>query len=149
MGIGAVIAAVGVGISAAGTVAGIIGQQQAASASKRAERLREQQMNLDAARSKRETVRRTLMAQAQAQSVGTNQGAGDSSSLSGALGEIGSVGGRNQVATNQNQAIGAGIFQANRDIASGESTSSFGQGLGSLGGMFVNNAQQLGRIFGG
>lgn len=148
MGVGAIIAAVGVAVSAAGTGFGIMGQMKAADASKKADALRERQMNLDAMRSKREAIRKNLIANANAQSIATNQGASESSALAGALGENTGVTGRNMQGIEQNRTIGAGIFAANRQIAAGESISSLGQGLGSLGGMFINNAQQFGRVFG-
>lgn len=148
MGVGAIIAGIGVAASVAGTVVGFAGQQQQVEASKRAEQLRMTQMNLDASRAKRETVRRTMLARAQAESTATNQGAGNSSSLEGALGQISNQGGRSLLATTQNQTIGQGIFKANMDEADGQSTASLGQGLGSLGGMFINNSGSIGRAFG-
>lgn len=147
MGIETIIGVVGLGISAAGTVAGVVGQQQQAAASKRAEELRQRQMNLDAQRQKRDLIRRAAVAQATATAAAEAQGASGGSALQGALGEIGGSTGRAVTAVNQNQEIGNGIFDANKKYAEGGSLASLGSGISSLGGALVSNAGVFGKIF--
>lgn len=143
---GGAIGALGSALSAAGTAAGIYGQFAGVQASKRAEELRERQMNLEAARERRGIVRKAIMARSEAVSNATVQGAQYGSGLQGGLGQIASEQGQGLLAVNQNQEIGRGIFAANRDMAKAETISSFGSGMQSLGGKLVNNMELFGRL---
>lgn len=147
MGIETIIGVVGLGISAAGTVAGVSGQMQQARASKKAEALRQRQMNLDAQRQKRDLIRRAAVATATTEAAATAQGASGGSALQGALGQIGGSTGRAVTAVNQNQEIGNGIFEANKDYAAGGGLASLGSGISTLGGALVSNAGVFGKIF--
>lgn len=118
-----------------------------AKASKKAEELRQRQMNLDAQRQKRDLMRRAAVANATATAAATAQGAEGGSALQGALGQISGSQGRGALAVNQNQEIGNGIFQANEDYASGGALASLGGGISTLGGALVSNAGMFGKIF--
>ena len=119
-----------------GSVVGFIGQQKQAKAAKKAEALRERQMNLEAARKKRELIREGVMARSQAKTTAESQGAGAGSGLSGGLAQITGQQGRNVQANNQDQQIGSGIFAANRQYAAGGTLASIGSGISSLGSIF-------------
>ena len=140
------IAAIGLGISAIGTAVGVYSGFQQAEAQKRAENLRERQMNLDAQRRKRETLREAIVARSQALATGTAQGAQSGSALAGGMAQITGRANLSNRDTRQNQQIGAGIFQANRDAASAQTLGYLGQGLTSFGGMMMNNAGTISRV---
>lgn len=138
------IAAVGLGLAAVGTAVNIKGQQKAAAASKKAERLREKQMNLEAARRRREIVREAQLARSQALAAGVSQGADvGSSGVQGGFAQIAGRAGLSTLQVNQGQDIGAGLFDANADIASGESISSFGKSVQGFGGKLMANADTI------
>lgn len=120
---------------------------QASAASRRAERLREQQMRLDAMRRRRESIRQSMIANSVAASRGVAQGVGEGSSvLFGALGQTQGELGRQVSYTNESEAIGAGIFQANRDIASAQAASSMFQQAGNLSTSVLSNSQKISDI---
>lgn len=141
-----IIAGVGLGIGAAGTVAQVAGQRKSSAAAERAERLRETQMNIENARQQRQIARQVTVARAQAVSNAAMQGAQESSGLAGGYGQIQGQAGSASVASNQNTQIGAGIFSANAQMSQGNTLASIGSGISSLGGALVNNSQTLGRI---
>lgn len=149
MGIELIIGAIGLGISAAGTIAQYQGQQKQAKAAKRSEQLREKQMNLDATRQRRQAIRQAILARSQALTSGANQGAGvGSSGVQGAIGQATNTEAQSVLGVNQNQSIGGGIFSANRDYAAGGTMAATGQGISSLGGALFNNAGTITRIAG-
>ena len=144
--ISTIIAGIGLALGAVGTAVSVSGASQAADASKRSEKLREQQMNLESARQRRQVIRNSIRARAMSLNSATAQGASTGSGIQGGYGQIGSDTASNIQGINQGQQIGAGIFSANRDSAGAQELAAFGQGLGSLGGAVVNNAETLGRI---
>lgn len=158
------IGTIGAGISALGTVAGIAGQfQQAAgarkaqNAQKRQEVLRMKQMELDADRKRRETIRQQQIARAEALAATTAQGASaeGSSALAGATGTIAGQAGRNIQEVNSNLEMGRFMFQAKGDEARGNAmaarggtVSNIGTGMQSLGNQLVKNQETIRRIGG-
>lgn len=141
-----IIAGVGIAAAVAGSAVSVNASNQATAASKRAEALRERQMQLEAARSRRQVVRNMLRARSAALVGATAQGASGGSGLAGGYGQIGQQSGENMTGINQGTEIGAGIFSANRDYANAQSLVSFGQGLSSLGGTLMNNSGTIGRV---
>lgn len=141
-----IIAGLAIAASVVGTAVSVYGSIQANKSQKRAEQLREKQMNLEAARKQRELVRQKQLQNAQALAVATAQGAQQGSGLQGAYGSIASSTGRQQVATSQNQEIGAGIFAANRATSNASSIAETGGGLSSLGQGILNNYGVLQRV---
>lgn len=111
------------------------GMQQQVEAQKKAERLRERQMNLQAMRERRESIRQAVLARSTALATATSQGASapGSSALGGAYGQIQGERNRQILAINQNQQIGQGIFAANRDYFRGTQTSGFGSAIAGAG----------------
>lgn len=125
----------GAAVGLVGLAVSMMGQAKQISAQKKAEKLRERQMNLQAMRERRETIRKASYARATALSNATSQGAEKSSGLGGGYGQISGEAGRNIVAINQNQEIGKGIFKANRDYYSGSLIQGFGSAIGGAGDM--------------
>ncbi len=137
---------IGTALGIAGTGFQVMGQFKAQAAAKRAEALREQQMKLDATRQRRQIIREGIVARANAVSNATNQGAQGGSGLQGGIAQITSRANQGLVGVAQNEAIGSAMFDANADIASGQTLSSIGSGLSSLGGAFVDNQQTIGKL---
>lgn len=144
--ISTIIAGVGLAAGAAGAAVQYSGQRKAAKGQERAERIREAQANLESQRERRNIVRQTLLARAQATSNAASQGAMEGSGIQGGYGQLQGQGGNAIVANTQNQALGAGMFAANRQISAGQTQASMGSGLSSLGGALVSNSDTLGRI---
>lgn len=169
-GIGAVGGAIGAGVAAVGgagaAIAGAAGlaglglagygmYQQAkgarlqAQASQRAETLRLKQMNLQAARERRSSLRQAIVARAQALSAATSQGAGQGSGLQGGYGQIGGQLGNNMQGTSQGQQIGQGMFEANSMATRGQQYQSIGAGFSNFGNFLMGNYGTLRSAFGG
>lgn len=140
------MAVAGLILSAVGTGLSIYGQIQQANAMKDAEAQRQKQMNLDAARQRRQMIRESLWARAQAISTATNQNAAYGSGIPGAYGQISGRTGNQLVASSQNQEIGNNIFAANRRAYDASIISDFGSGLSSLGGMFMQDSGTISRV---
>ena len=121
-----------------GTAIQAFGAMKQAKASKKAEALRERQMNLEAMRKKREMVREGVAARSQALSNATAQGAAEGSGLQGGIAQVTAQQNRNVQAVNQDTEIGAGIFKANRQYASGGMLVSLGSGVKDLGASIGN-----------
>lgn len=141
-----ILIGVGVALSAAGTITGVIGARKQAKAMAQAEQLRKRQMELESQRSRRETVRKMVAARSVALSNATSQGAQGGSGLQGGFAQIASQGTSQLLALNQNTEIGRGIFDANARADRAGGMVATGQGMQSLGGMFMDNANIFGRI---
>lgn len=131
-----------VAASIIGGIFSFMGQQQQAKAMAKAEKAREQQMNLDAMRKKRAALRESLLARQVALANATNQGAGSGSGLPGGYGQIQNIAGQNIQGIGQDQQLGSQIFAANRQYAAGGTLAGFGS-------MFGDMAGAIGRIGGG
>lgn len=140
------IGAVGAAATAVGVGTQVVGAVQAARGEKKAEALREAQMNLESRRERRNIVRQAALARASAVTSAQSQGAQDGSGLQGGLSQITSQAGNATVATNQNNQLGSAMFGANRMISSGNTMASIGGGISSLGGSLVQNSEMLGRL---
>jgi hypothetical protein len=143
MALGSALAVIGLGASLVGGAVQAVGQRKAAKASARAEKLRETQMNLEAQREKRKTVREATIARAQALSAGVSQGAQFGTSIQGGQGAVSTAAASRQQGISQGQEIGAGIFQANRDIARAQSLTALGGGISSLGGALFSSSSSF------
>lgn len=144
--ISTIVAGIGIAAGVAGTVVQMKGAKDAQKGQERAEKLRQQQMELEAQRERRNIIRQTLQARATALSNASAQGAEGGSGLQGGYGQIQSQGGNAMIATNENQAIGQQMFSAQRQISRGNSMSATGSGISSLGGALVQNSDTIGRI---
>lgn len=142
-----ILAAAGLGLAAAGTVAQIKGNKQQAQALQDAERLRQQQARLEALRQRRQLVRESLRARALATATAYGQGAGAGSGLQGGYAQISGATGRQTLALNQNEQIGNGIFEANARAGQGATLAATGAGLTSLGNSIISNLGTINRVF--
>lgn len=130
-------------------------QRKALAAQQRAEAIREQAMEADAMRRRREAIRQGIVQRAQAQSNATNQGAESGSALGGALGQVSGIMGMGIGGIESARASGAALFQTNREVlqhrkeeASAGEQMAFAQGISSLGGAFGKAMGSLGRLAG-
>lgn len=121
------------------------GIQAQSEASNKAEAAREQQMNLEAERAKRDTIRRMMAARAEAVSSASNQGASFGSGIQGGIAGITGQGNASLNATQRAQDIGSQIFSANRDYANAQAQTAIGSGNFNLGMSLFGNATQLGK----
>lgn len=140
--------ATGIALSIAGTGATLYGQAQQTAAMSKAEKLRERQMNLESQRQRREAIRQGIIGRSKALWAASTQGANGSgsSALGGATGTIGGEVGGKVLGINQNQEIGSGIFEANRDYYAASGITGLGAGLSSLGGTLISNAGTISKI---
>lgn len=140
------IAGVAALLSLAGTGMQVFGAMKQAEAAKDAEKMRRRQMNLEAARAKREQIRRAQVARASAVANAVTQGAENSSALEGGKAQIANEAGRNMVAIEQDRKLGANIFKANERYAEAGKLSALGGGVSSLGGAVSSMSGTLTRL---
>lgn len=146
----ATITAIAAGVGAVTSVAGAIGQASAqknmSKASKEAEALRKQQMELDTKRRMNALMRQAAIARAQSIAAASARGATFSSAAQGGLGSIQSQAGANVLAESENIAIGRSLFDANASFseAKGEAAM-FGQ-VSDFGKSLFQNSQMIGQI---
>jgi predicted DNA repair protein MutK len=151
--ISTILAGIGVAASLGGTYLAYKGSEEAAKATdlqKKSEDTRQQQMNLDAMRRKRDIIRQAQIAQSTAQATATSQGAGESSGIAGAMGGISGMAGVNSLGVSQNQELGNKMFDINREkldvFNQSAMLNSAGSGMQSLGGALVRNSGTLGKV---
>lgn len=137
---------VGLAISAGGLGATIYGQVQQAEASKKAEALRRQQMELNSMREFRQIIRNAQRAQSQALTNSTAAGAQFSSALPGGYGQIQGEAGSAISANRQNLDIGRGLFQANAQASNAKAISAIGSGAYQLGRDIISVGPEIGRL---
>lgn len=157
-------AAIGTAATVAGTAAGVYGQVRQAQGQRRAQQaqraaevVRQNQMENDTRRRQLEMIRQQQIARATALTNTTASGASGEggSAMGGAEGSISGQFGRGVQAESYQAGIGRSLFgwneqvrRGNQTAADGGTIASMGQGLVSLGGAFVNNAERIGRIGG-
>lgn len=144
----AAIGIIGLVSAVGGGIMSYMGQQRAINAEKDANRLQQQQMNLDAARSRRNIARQAIIMRGQALSAATSQGAGygQSSGIAGGLAGVSNQESSAQLGLNQNTMNANSLFAARNDMFSGESQAATGNAISSFGGMLMNNAQMFGKV---
>jgi len=152
---GLLFGVIGTGLQIFGASKQAEAQKKALAAQQRAETIREQAMESDAMRRRREAVRQGIIQRAVAQSSATNQGAESGSALGGAYGQVAgntatAIGG-----IEASRTAGAALFQTNREIlnyrkdeADAGFMSALGGGISSLGGAFGKSMGSLGRLAG-
>lgn len=130
-----------------GGVLGFMGQNKQAKAMKKAEKLRTRQMQLEAERRRRDSIRQGMIQRAQVVAAGAATGVspGDSSVQTGSASAT-SQGGRGALAANQDLSLGEGISKQNQKFISGGQLASLGQGISSLGGAITSAGPTLARI---
>lgn len=140
------VAGVAALLSLAGTGMQVFGQIKQADAAKEAEKMRMKQMNLEAARAKREQVRRAQVGMAKATANAVSQGAQFSSALMGGKGQIANEAGRNIQAVEEDRGIARNIFKANMDYADAGKWVALGGGVSSLGGAVSSMSGTITRL---
>ncbi len=142
-----IIAGIGLGIAAAGAGVQYTGQVKAEKAADKSEQLREQQMNLDAQRKRRQAIREMIINRSIAVSNGVNQGAStNDSSIIGSQSQQTNSAAQNLVATTQSQGIGHGLFKANAEYAAGQGVANLGGNISGFGGQVVQNSEMISRV---
>ncbi len=84
-----------------------------------------------------------MIARANAQANATSRGAADGSTLGGLYGQAFNEAGGAITGITQNQELGTEIFAANAQGAKGQSQAAMGGALTSVGGMVLNNKQEI------
>lgn len=153
--IGTAASVIGTGLGVAGSFQQAAGQRKAQNAQKRQEVYRQRLMETESHRTQMDLIRQQQIARATSLANTTAQGAASSgsSAMPGAEGTISSQFGRARQADSSNLQFGQFQFAENRRVADanqmaarGGTIASAGAGLSSLGGIFVSNAQRIGRI---
>jgi len=143
----ATLAAIGTAVQVAGAAGSAYYTSQASQASQRAERLREQQMRLEAFKRRRESMRQSIVANSMARARSVGQGVDMGSSvLFGAYGQTQGEQGRQVSYTNESEGIGRGIFAANRDMASAQASASMFKQAGDLGTALTSNSDKISKV---
>ena len=132
----------------AGTAVSAVGAIQQAKGAKRAEAIRKKQMDLEADRNRRASIRQAIIARATASSNANAQGAGEGSGLAGGLSGISNQNAQNQQGINQGQQLGTQMFGAQRQISSGQTLGSIGGAIQGFGDFFSSNFEQNKRVLG-
>jgi len=141
------MAAVGAIAAIAGSVFGFMGQKKQAKAAEKAEKARKAQMQVEAARARREALRKQNVLRGQALATASNQGAQFSSALAGAQAQITGAAARESNAISSNEATGSRLFAYNKEYAAGSDLISLGQGIASIGGSLADAIPALSRQF--
>lgn len=147
--------AIALAVQVIGTIAAVGGTaysiqqgQKASAASRRAERLRAQQMRLESQRQRREAIRQFQLRRSTALSniAGATGSALGGGSAIGGLGGFASNLGTQLNTIDQATDIGGGIFNANAQYSTASANQQTGSGLANFGGSLFQNADAIGRI---
>jgi hypothetical protein len=137
-------------MAAGGLILGVVGQAfslygglKTAKAEKKAEKLRERQMELESLRKKRENFRQGQIQKAEVISNAVSSGAGESSALAGGIAGITGSVNRNNLAVNQDTEIGHSLFKQSRRAATGRGISGIGEGISAIGSLFGGQGGQM------
>lgn len=131
-----------------GTGVGVYSAHQQGQASKKAERLRAQQLRLKSQSERRAAIRQFQLQRATSLSniVGGAGSAFGGGSAIGGLGGYTSTLGTQLGELSQSTEIGEGIFGANAEYAQAGAIGQIGSGLGQFGNSLFNNSEAIGRI---
>lgn len=142
-----IIAGIGLAMSAASAGVSYVGSQQVASAQRKQEDLRKQQMMLDAERARRAQMRKMMLAQATGVNNAAGQGVtGSDSAVQGGLAEATNSGVAGLNSIDQNTSIGNQMYKANGQEAAGKGVIGFGNAMGSWGSGLVQNSGTISTV---
>lgn len=144
--IGATTGTIGTVISAAGTAGSLYANAQGSEASKRAEALRKQQLELDNRRRVMSLLREAQANRSRAITSATANGLIQSSALEGGLGSIGTQNASNVNAQFENYSIGSQIFDANAQYSEARAMSTNFGAVTDFGKSLFTNSERIGRI---
>jgi hypothetical protein len=140
----------GTAVAAIATVVGtgmqIYGMQKQEAAQQKAEDARQQQMNLDMQRKRREAMRQAVLARSTALTNATAQGAQQGSGLAGGIAQITGSEYRNIDALNQDKYLGNQVFAANREYAQGQMWAGFGSSIANTSGAISRMSTPSGSV---
>lgn len=140
------IAAVGLGLSAFGTVKSREANKRVSEESQRAEALRKQAADLENQRQIRETIRKAQAARASAIATAAVSGTLDSSVTDGAIGQITGQAGASLVAQAENANLQGQIFDSNARISEARGDAAEAGAYTDFGRNLFNNAAAIGKI---
>lgn len=149
------LVAVSTAVAIGGSVMSYQASQEAQDAQRVQDTIRQDAMKNDAKRKRRELMRQSAAARAQALTTATNQGAAapGGSALPGAYGQITGMERRDVNAVNTAETQGNQMFALNRrvdsayrDAALGSTVSSIGGGIQSLGGALQATSRTFGSV---
>jgi len=145
-----VLGALVLGAAAAVSTISTLGQLKAAKAqaraAKRIERLRIQQMELDAKRARRRFLRQAIISRAKVAGAAGSAGILSSSPVAGSMMSITNINAGNVRDTNQNLMIGRGIADARMDTINAQSDAATFGAIGSLGGTLFRTIGGISRL---
>lgn len=147
-GVGGMAGLAGTALAVGGTIMQYSGQRKAQRGARQAEALRLRQMNVQAQRERRQTMRQAIIARSQALSQAEAQGASGGSGILGGLGNVASQAGDNLASIGMSQQIGQGMFGANSLISSGQTMANLGGTIAGIGNMFQSNWDVNRRVMG-
>lgn len=133
-------------LGAGGAATSIYGGVQTANATKKAEKLRKNQMELNNMRETRALFRKAQNERAMAVSNAAAGGTVQASGLPGGEGQIAGNYGFGITASHENLDIGRGLFDANAAAAEGKAISTIGSGTAAIGKDLIQVGPELGRI---
>lgn len=137
----AAVAAVG------GTAYSVVKGEEASAASKKAEALRKQQMQLEEMQKRRKTIRDFQLKRATSLSnISGQTGTLDNSATGGSLSALSSGVGSALGELSQAGAIGEGMFDANAAYSEATASAQTGAAIGSFGKDLFQSAPAIGRI---
>jgi len=143
------LVAAAVAATVAGTAYTVIQGQRVAKASKRAEQLRQQQLEAETRRRRREAFRQAQIARARATANTAAQLGTTAQQTGSAIAGQGGITGqldRTVGALGSNLQIGQGLFQANAQIAQAQGQQALGQAVSGFGSFLINNQSTIGRL---
>lgn len=139
------LAGIAIALAAGGLAANVHGQAQAARGERRAEAIRQRQMQVTADRERRQAIRAAMQSRAQANVALNAQGAQASSASTG-LGQQISEGGRMVADTNINENLGNLMFAANALASRGREVAGIGTSVQNFGMTLFGQGDALRRL---
>jgi hypothetical protein len=110
------------------------GAQKQQKASMKAETIRKKQMDFEAMRARRQALRESMVARAQAMQGASDQGASFGSAIVGGVSQVSGQAGSNVRAINVGQDLGTQMFKANMDYSKAGGLINLGGLFGTIGG---------------
>lgn len=137
--IGASIAAIGTGVSVAGSI-------ESGHAQKKAEQARSQMQAIQAARERTQQVREARIKTAAVQAVAENQGAGGTSAAIGGQMAIQGQLGQNVSFIDQQVQAGEAISRANQQNINAQGLETLGAGAAKIGGSIFSGREEISAV---
>lgn len=142
------LAGITLALAAGGLAANVVGTQQAAQGERRAEAIRQRQMQVTADRERRQAIRAAMQTRARANVALTSQGGSPGSAVAG-LGQQVQDAGQAVSDTNINENLGNLMFSANAMTSRGRSLASTGSAVQNFGMSLYGQGDALRRMTAG